>query len=275
MSDNCSGRADAGPPKVAARFSRVFKCVHIDVEWPSKQTTKPAFCCGPLSQVAILFTAKSERALNFWMSRRIGIAAFDAARISICEASCNVTLLFCGQKNSSSKSNRSRARRGRDCRRDADAEAAGATWAVPPSLFSGVGPKDPGCRSVLAGCHRGSRTRTRPHGILGAALGGGKAPPPRWWNALHSSGSNTPCCDVADGVKVEDVDWDTQCATDGTEQCHYRVHLDGKWVDVPAAAVVNEPNRFGPAVVWPVYATDQNGGKYLSFIRCFLAGALS
>jgi hypothetical protein len=103
----------------------------------------------------------------------------------------------------------------------------------------------------------------------------GKAPPPRWWNALHSSGSNTPCCDVADGVKVEDVDWDTQCATDGTEQCHYRVHLDGKWVDVPAAAVVNEPNRFGPAVVWPVYATDQNGGKYLSFIRCFLAGALS
>src|SRR6516164_5691843 len=47
------------------------------------------------------------------------------------------------------------------------------------------------------------------------------------------------CCSFADGATVQDVDWDTQ---DG----HYRVRIYGQWIVVPDAAVVTEPNRFGP-----------------------------
>lgn len=78
-----------------------------------------------------------------------------------------------------------------------------------------------------------------------------------WFDSLKSQ--NGPCCSFADGKKIEDVDWDTK---DG----HYRVHLDGKWIDVPDKAVVHEPNRFGPAVVWP---WDDSG---VTQIRCFIPG---
>jgi hypothetical protein len=63
------------------------------------------------------------------------------------------------------------------------------------------------------------------------------------------------------GVSVEDVDWDSQ---DG----RYRVRVQGQWIVVPDAALVTEPNRFGPAVVWPFL--DGNG---VMQIRCFLPGA--
>jgi hypothetical protein len=46
------------------------------------------------------------------------------------------------------------------------------------------------------------------------------------------------------------------------------VRLQGEWVIVPDAAVVTEPNRFGPAVVWPYL--DASGATQ---IRCFLPGA--
>ena len=65
---------------------------------------------------------------------------------------------------------------------------------------------------------------------------------------------------VADGVSVQDVDWDTQ---DG----HYRVRIYGQWLVVPDDAVVTEPNRFGPAVVWPY--NDRYGNTQ---IRCFMPG---
>jgi len=80
-----------------------------------------------------------------------------------------------------------------------------------------------------------------------------------WFDRL-ASGKGL-CCSFADGVKVENVDWDTQ---DG----HYRVRLDGQWVVVPDVAVVTEPNRYGPAVVWPYQ--DMNGATQ---IRCFMPGA--
>jgi len=71
-----------------------------------------------------------------------------------------------------------------------------------------------------------------------------------------------PCLDVRyDGFSVQDVDWDTQ---DG----HYRVRIYGQWLVVPDDAVVTEPNRFGPAVVWPY--NDRNGNTQ---IRCFIPGA--
>jgi hypothetical protein len=42
----------------------------------------------------------------------------------------------------------------------------------------------------------------------------------------------------------------------------------GEWIVVPDAAVVTEPNRFGPAVVWPY--NDRYGNIQ---IRCFMPGA--
>ena len=80
-----------------------------------------------------------------------------------------------------------------------------------------------------------------------------------WFDQL-ASGKGL-CCSFADGVKVEDVDWDT---LDG----RYRVRLHGEWILVPDAALVTEPNRFGPAVVWPYM--DAEGATQ---IRCFLPGA--
>jgi hypothetical protein len=80
-----------------------------------------------------------------------------------------------------------------------------------------------------------------------------------WFDRL-ASGKGL-CCSFADGFSVQDVDWDTQ---DG----HYRVRVHGQWVVVPDSAVVTEPNRFGPAVVWPY--RDNDGATQ---IRCFMAGA--
>jgi hypothetical protein len=59
------------------------------------------------------------------------------------------------------------------------------------------------------------------------------------------------CCSFADGFSVQDVDWDT---LDG----QYRVRIYGQWFVVPDEAVVTEPNRFGPAVVWPYNDRDGN-----------------
>ena len=81
------------------------------------------------------------------------------------------------------------------------------------------------------------------HGQFAAAGG----PSKEWWDKL-ASGKGL-CCSFADGVSVEDVDWDT----DGG---HYRVRLNGQWIVVPDAAVVTEPNKFGPAVVWPYQDID-------------------
>ncbi len=80
-----------------------------------------------------------------------------------------------------------------------------------------------------------------------------------WFDQL-ASGKGL-CCSFADGVKVEDVDWDTQ---DG----RYRVRLNGEWILVPEAALITEPNKYGPAVVWPYM--DAEGSTQ---IRCFLPGA--
>ena len=84
--------------------------------------------------------------------------------------------------------------------------------------------------------------------------------PLKFWFDQLASGKGL-CCSFADGVSVQDVDWDTQ---DG----RYRVRLHGEWIYVPDSAVVTEPNRFGPAVVWPYM--DAEGATQ---IRCFLPGA--
>jgi hypothetical protein len=80
-----------------------------------------------------------------------------------------------------------------------------------------------------------------------------------WFEHLWSR--NGLCCAFADGVGVQDVDWDTQ-------EGHYRVRIQGKWFVVPDDSVVTEPNRFGPAVVWPYQERDGT-----TRIRCFIPGA--
>ena len=81
----------------------------------------------------------------------------------------------------------------------------------------------------------------------------------QWFDSLASR--RGPCCSVADGQSVEDVDWDTKNG-------QYRVRLDGQWIEVPADALVTVPNKFGPAVVW-LYK-DYEGRTQ---IRCFIPGA--
>ena len=91
-----------------------------------------------------------------------------------------------------------------------------------------------------------------------------------WFDSLASR--KGLCCSFADGVSVQDVDWDSVCqpeiASVGTLVCNYRVRLDGEWITIPDAAVITEPNRAGGAVVWP-YRDSDNKVQ----IRCFIPGA--
>jgi hypothetical protein len=80
-----------------------------------------------------------------------------------------------------------------------------------------------------------------------------------WFDHLMSG--RGLCCSFADGVNIQDVDWETQAGK-------YRVRLYGEWIAVPEDAVVTEPNIFGSAVVWPYMAFDGTVQ-----VRCFLPGA--
>ena len=102
-----------------------------------------------------------------------------------------------------------------------------------------------------------------------------------WFNELKSS--KGLCCSFADGKTVKDVDWTIQgegqiCEAaindaDNKLTGHYCVRLDNRWVLVPDKAVVEAPNRYGPAIVWPVYGSKDGGPLELIQIRCFLRGA--
>lgn len=87
-----------------------------------------------------------------------------------------------------------------------------------------------------------------------------QSPLKNWFNGLKSK-QGVPCCDTADGLRVEDVDWE---AADG----RYRVRIDGQWVNVPPEALIEQPNLAGPAIVWPI---KNSAGKLE--IRCFIPGA--
>ena len=62
------------------------------------------------------------------------------------------------------------------------------------------------------------------------------SPLKEWFDRLASR--NGLCCAFADGVSVQDVDWDTQ---DG----HYRVRIQGELIVVPDAAAARSAN--GPS----------------------------
>lgn len=81
-----------------------------------------------------------------------------------------------------------------------------------------------------------------------------------WFDSLKSG--KGPCCSDADGSAVSDVDWESK---DG----HYRVRLEGQWIDVPDDAVITEPNRVGRTMVWPIK------GTLGTTIRCFMPGTMT
>ena len=85
-----------------------------------------------------------------------------------------------------------------------------------------------------------------------------------WFDQLHSG--KGPCCSDADGALVADADWDSR---DG----HYRVRIEGQWIDVPDDAVIKEPNRDGRTIVWGYPMKGWGSGGY--FIRCFIAGSMT
>ena len=80
-----------------------------------------------------------------------------------------------------------------------------------------------------------------------------------WYESLHSG--KGPCCDGTDAKRVDDADWETK---DG----HYRVRIDGEWVDVPNEAVVVGPNLAGRSIVWPYYIDGHPKA------RCFMPGSM-
>lgn len=79
-----------------------------------------------------------------------------------------------------------------------------------------------------------------------------------WFRSLRSP-SGFPCCDVADGAKVEDPDYREN--EDGT----YEVMAYGRWFHIPKEKIVTATNRIGYAILWGKPAQD--------LIYCFMPGA--
>jgi hypothetical protein len=82
-----------------------------------------------------------------------------------------------------------------------------------------------------------------------------------WFKSLTSR-AKTACCDGSDATRLDDVDWESR---DG----RYRVRVEGEWVDVPEDAVIDGPNRAGPAMVWPWWKNGQRA------VRCFMPGSMT
>jgi len=80
-----------------------------------------------------------------------------------------------------------------------------------------------------------------------------------WFEKLSSS--KGPCCSDADGSVVLDSDWETN------------VRIKDKWWDVPAEAVITEPNKVGRTMVWPIYFWNGNSLDRVD-IRCFMPGSM-
>jgi hypothetical protein len=85
-------------------------------------------------------------------------------------------------------------------------------------------------------------------------------PNAQWFNNLRSE-QGALCCSGNDGVTVADPDWETKGG-------HYRVRIEGEWLEVPDSAIVTVPNIDGRTIVWPLK------GYMGTTIRCFMPGAL-
>ena len=105
------------------------------------------------------------------------------------------------------------------------------------------------------------------------ALAGGdwkNSPLHTWFEGLASKKGS--CCSAADGQTLTDAQWDVK-------DNHYRVFLDRQWIVIADDAVVEGPNRYGSAVVWPIrrWAIDERTGRVgeeSMYICCFLPAAM-
>ena len=94
-----------------------------------------------------------------------------------------------------------------------------------------------------------------------------------WYSQLRSH-TDSPCCDGSDFGKgtaahLEPQDW----ATQDKPNSHYKVFLEGVWVDVPDTALVDVPNKDGRALVWFYTTWIEQIGK--PTIRCFMPGTMT
>jgi hypothetical protein len=83
----------------------------------------------------------------------------------------------------------------------------------------------------------------------------------KWFDDLKSEIGS--CCADADGTALSDVDWESKNG-------HYRVRLNGQWIDVPDNALVTAPNLTGRTMVWPMPQYEFDTIR----IRCFLPGPM-
>jgi hypothetical protein len=83
-----------------------------------------------------------------------------------------------------------------------------------------------------------------------------------WYHGLHSK-AQTWCCEGDEATHLADEDWESKNG-------HYRVRIDGEWVEVPDGAVIDAPNRDGRTLVWPFYLDGQRKG-----VRCFMPGSMT
>lgn len=81
------------------------------------------------------------------------------------------------------------------------------------------------------------------------------SPLKKWFDSLRSY--NGYCCSDADGRETE---YDIRNGK-------YWVPVGGTWTQVPDAALITEPNKFGRPMVWLMLVD----GKYA--IRCFIPGS--
>jgi hypothetical protein len=85
-----------------------------------------------------------------------------------------------------------------------------------------------------------------------------------WAGNLRASGGGQ-CCDNSEATPMIDADWRVDKAG------RYEVLLEGAWREVPATAVVKEPNKYGQTLVWYYHIYNAVSGDIV--IRCFLPAA--
>ena len=106
-----------------------------------------------------------------------------------------------------------------------------------------------------------------------------------WLSHLHNQAFNL-CCEANEGTTVQDVDWSPaneamRCQptpiaeAQGDKSGKFCVFIKGVWWYVPDKALVSEANKYGPAVVWPIWSSSGGGPITVSGIRCFMPGAFS
>jgi glucose dehydrogenase len=81
----------------------------------------------------------------------------------------------------------------------------------------------------------------------------------QWFQGLKSP-RGIPCCDTADGHRLDDADVRT---ADG----RWQVRIGGAWRDVMEEQTLSVPNKFGQPIVWYM------GTELDPRITCFLPGA--